>query len=356
MNFIDQEFLLDLIKSLGGHDSINCFGRILDVAEIIPKDSNLYLELIAKWKIHKHFLDLERFDYLKKLRENRQRFSELSNYFNKSEVIPFLGAGMSIPSGLLGWEQLLYDLSLEVIGPRNIQSVRKLIASGEYEDAADEIYRHLKKNTFNERLENRYRILSYSEIVGDIKLVTSMFPNNVITTNFDNIIETIIKYENPDVEFKILNGIELKEFDVNHILRTTNIIKLHGDFKIPASRILLKSEYDRAYGDASFIGKIKDIAYERTILFLGCSLNKDRYLENIKTLKRRQTYNRRNYTILRSRYRRGDRDFHSQIDREERKLNAMNVYPIWVEEYSDIQVILRDLLSFHAEEVELNDF
>ena len=353
MNYLKKLFITDLINKLGGQDNIEVFGRQVDISEIFPVDGPLYNEMFAHWKIYKSLSFGSKLDEIFGRGENGHRFSELSSIYNIGEVLPFIGAGFSIPSGMIGWHDLLDDLSDKIVGPIKSRRAKDLVHNYNYEEAADKIFHYLGKLTFDERLENRYSVLDYGNILGTVRIIPSMFNNMAITTNFDNILELILSEEYPDLEILKILGKDLIDFNNFENQSSFTLIKLHGDYKIPHSRILLKDEYDSAYSSRKFKEKIRSIAEKNTILFLGCSLIKDRYLDVIKSLKSRIDYNRRNYTIMKSSIKSGDRGYHNWIDTQEKRLNKTNIFPIWVDNHEDIEVVLYGLLRFYAQEVEL---
>lgn len=78
----------------------------------------------------------------------------------------------------------------------------------------------------------------------------------------------------------------------NPAVDRVTIVKLHGDILRPAHCILSKNQYDRAYGvkrlDMTLpIPKLLSYYYRNSsLLFLGCSLNKDRTMEVFQAVKK----------------------------------------------------------------------
>lgn len=108
-----------------------------------------------------------------------------------------------------------------------------------------------------------------------------------MTTNYDRLIEQAFDTgaENP---YQIINGLDaMHRPEQNKV----TIVKLHGDINSPTQCILSKNQYDQAYGNDQLdmtqpIPKLLSYYYKNSsLLFLGCSLHKDRTLQVFETIK-----------------------------------------------------------------------
>lgn len=348
MNYLGGLFQREAISKLGGSGSLDLFGREISLDELLPIGSDIREDIFTRWLVKKGSDFNSKIDQLIKISENRHRVSELSNLYNSNEIIPFIGAGMSVPSGMITWQKMLEDLSDRIERPRVKEGIKHLIASHKYEDAANEIYNRLGKRLFNELLENRYRVLNPEDIKGAVKIVPDLFNGMIITTNFDNVLEYLLRTEAEETSFAVIEGSNLKDImEPDYITRS--IIKIHGDFKNPANRILLKSEYELNYSNRKFKRKLKKIFTDKSLLFLGCSLVSDRYMEIIKSIGRNDAA-RRHYALMKLPAPIGDRQYYPMLDREEKHLSKFNIFPIWIEDYQDMEAIFFTLLKLQAED------
>lgn len=62
--------------------------------------------------------------------DNENRFKALKRAYESRNVVPFLGAGISIPSGYPGWTKFLWDLQAESHVKEN--DLELLLNSGDY--------------------------------------------------------------------------------------------------------------------------------------------------------------------------------------------------------------------------------
>src|SRR5690606_19067268 len=87
---------------------------------------------------------------------------------------------------------------------------------------------------------------------------------------------------------QLLDSTNIQEIPDNDKL---TIIKLHGDIRQPKSCIISKNQYDDAYGNGDLdiakpIPKVLSYHYRTSnLLFLGCSLNRDRTMEVFQAVK-----------------------------------------------------------------------
>jgi hypothetical protein len=118
-------------------------------------------------------------------------------------------------------------------------------------------------------------------------LITELFTNTVITTNYDRLVEQAYDTGAGNT-YQIINGVNaLEEPDP----RKVTIVKLHGDIEDPARCILSKDQYNQSYGNDAIdmslpIPKLLEYYYKNSsLLFLGSSLNNDRTVHVFRAIK-----------------------------------------------------------------------
>lgn len=256
--------------------------------------------------------------------DNEQRFEALKRARASQNVVPFLGAGLSMPSGYPGWTSFLWNLQ----GESHVEAaeLESHLTAGDYEGAAQLIHDDLGPALFNKQLQecfDRRRVVS-----GAINLLPLVFPeSNVVTTNFDKLLEAAFIGHSQGFD-QIVFGSNLEE-----ALRIINaggryLLKLHGSCETVANRVLLRDEYVHAYGNAGIVGRFfSRFLFGKSLLFIGCSLMTDRTLQTMEQVVAAEGAHTlpQHYAFL---------ELKDGVDRVERKkaLAKANIFPIWYPE------------------------
>ncbi len=219
---------------------------------------------------------------------NHSVYEELKNACRNGCIIPFVGAGLSVFCGYLGWPGVLKEL-VKFIYDRNIQSdIGKMIDDGELLQAAQSIQNHYPR-----MLKELQKIINYDKIKNcdNDKLYASaayvlpyLFNDNfVMTTNFDRVLEEV--YDRCHVKFgKVITPYELDLLTQSRQSNPHCLFKLHGDIGPEIHDIerlvFTQTQYDKAYAnDGPLMQELPRWFENKTLLFLGCSLAKDRTME-----------------------------------------------------------------------------
>lgn len=213
-------------------------------------------------------------------------FTQLVQAIERKRVAPFIGAGLSIPLGYPSWSRALNDI-YEKIYSRNNKTIEQLILNGEFLEAAEKLYIKNKRAFTTYIADNFYfdPDLKKEDIsIGALKHLPDISHGCVITTNFDRIIENLFK-----LHLKSFDGIMLGEqinssFISDLISGNCCLLKLHGDVGQENTYVFTKSQYKKVYGETvKFENKLpktlRQIFISHSLLFLGCSLEKDWTLE-----------------------------------------------------------------------------
>ncbi len=214
---------------------------------------------------------------------NLDHFDQLVGRFEDGDVVPFIGAGLSVAGGFPTWANHLRTQGRTAgIDPAHIET---LLAHGRFEAVIEEIENGRGRGVFIQEVRD---VFSRTGTITDTTLlITEMFNDTVITTNYDHLIEQAFDTGAKNA-FQVINGINaLADPDPDRV----SIIKLHGDIKSPGDCILSKNQYDQAYGKNALdmrlpIPKFLEYYYKNSsLLFLGCSLNNDRTIEVFRAIK-----------------------------------------------------------------------
>lgn len=198
-------------------------------------------------------------------------------------VIPFVGAGLSIPYGMPGWCPFLLKLAqgagLETEIARHLQEER-------YEEAAADLLAGMGPRAFQDELCDTF---GDARITGrDSPAAAALLPHlsdgPVLTTNFDHVLETVFARAGKPFRHTVWGAkadlvVQAFHQDLPFLL------KLHGDVADSTDRILTLEEYDAHYGRVRDRGVdftlilpklLRLMLSGRPLLFLGCSLAQDR--------------------------------------------------------------------------------
>ena len=215
-----------------------------------------------------------------------------------------------------------------------------------FEEAADLLARGTNSRLLDERIEHDLRIDDPSCIDGSVRLLPAVFPNLVITTNLDDVLEHV--YSSNGATFKyVLAGKDLAQYRTVKDARQRFLLKLHGDCRRAESRVLLSAEYEAAYSRGNSIREELELIYRsNNLLFLGCSLGSDRTLRLVEEVAKADHRMPKHYAFVTL-----PEDDESRMDREQ-VLTERGIYPIWYQWDHDesIRALLAGLISVEVVE------
>lgn len=205
----------------------------------------------------------------------------ISQLRSRPGIVPFVGAGVSVPYGMQGWEGFLLTLAQQYGFE---QEVGDKLHAGEFDLAAEVILDDIGKLAFDDEVERWFGdnniCMPAEKTIAD--LIVELAHGPVITTNFDRVLERVFANAGSPFDQELLGAqVESIAAAVQHDQRI--LIKLHGDVYDRQHRILTRSEYDAHYRhgpddapEGPIPGILNRMLGARTVLFLGCSLKSDR--------------------------------------------------------------------------------
>ena len=218
--------------------------------------------------------------------DNTDVYWEIKQFLPR--LVPFIGAGLT-QFAYCSWPKALETLSNKLTNGANAQRVTDLINSKHYLDAAElledfrapvNLARDLAGIFSADKLEQKREQLPKEPV----SLLPYLFPDLVLTTNFDETLETVYREGGHPFQTVFLPGHpEL----LRKLMRqggVRGLFKLHGTVTgglIEYEKIVFtRAQYDRHYGnDSPLPRELKDCFKNRIMLFLGCSLESDRTME-----------------------------------------------------------------------------
>ena len=311
-------------------------------AEMLREDRDAYRTEFSTW-FHEVWVpeQAELREEILSFHANEKRYSDLRIAVERGQTVPFVGSGMSAPSGLPIWSDLLRRIRIFTGAEEDV--LEDLIHSSKFEEAADLLAENTNTRLLDERIEHDLRIDDASCIDGAIRLLPAVFPSLVITTNLDDVLENV--YDLNAMTFKyILAGKDLARYRALKSADQRFLLKLHGDCRDAESRVLLTAEYENAYRPGNDIREELTLLYRlNSLLFLGCSLGSDRTLRLVREVSEADPNMPKHYAFL------GVPEDGNLLERE-RFLTKVGIYPIWYEWDHDesIQALLTGLVSVEA--------
>lgn len=258
----------------------------------------------------------------------------INNYvkaLKEKNAVVFAGAGMSVSQGFFDWKTLLKPVANR-LGLDIEEEQHNLPALAQYF-----VDKQGGRNELSQILYDEYT--KTNPVISENHKTLARLPIEIYwTTNYDELIENALKDfgKTPDVKKA------MTDFSVNKPKRDAIVYKMHGDINSVSDTVLTKHEYeDYNKSRELFSNAFKSDYVARTFLFIGFSFadpNLDFLISRIRTLLPKE--GKPGYYFIKK-----STDKTTQI-RQELKANSLklySLYPIWIDDYSEITSILREI-------------
>lgn len=305
-------------------------------------DREAYQELYAEYE-NRRLADLRDAGNhcLDSRKVQRHRFERLVDAARRGAVVPFVGAGLTMSCGMKGWQEFLYHLADESLTPR--ATIERYVRDGEYEEAAELLCTNMGERLFSEQIVTEFGRLV--EPKGAVCLLPRLTRTCLITTNFDQVIESVFREQKPNLERAI--GSNAEEFHRALVHNRPYLLKVHGDVEREQDRILTFAHYKAAYGDGDIdftrpLPKALKRAFTTKVLvFLGCSLGPDRTMRLFRALIATDNPPDQHYAILEAPSEDAER-----VTRE-KTLVEHGIVPIWYPkgEHRHVEALVQVLIE-----------
>ncbi len=260
-------------------------------------------------------------------------------------LIPFLGAGFSAPACPL-WGTFLEDYYRQLdeegfLTSKDRANYAKIKAGKKqdrFEQMADTLYRFSKKLQFGKAIKKHFGVSIQSGMKRKVSLLHRAFSGIKITTNFDRLIE---KHSPAGSYVDVCLGYDTKKLNRLVTLDDTNcLLKIHGCLSDCGSIVLTKAQYSKIYGsakkhdpEAPLPRFLERIFTNYSVIFIGCSLQSDRVLQIMKSLKTKCPH----YALVKKPEKEA-----SQVALK-RRLAGLGITVIWIADYDEIETVLEML-------------
>jgi hypothetical protein len=212
---------------------------------------------------------------------NRARFRQLLDPILAHNVAAFVGAGISCSANFPSWAgHLLHQARTAGIDEADVLDAVKC---GEHEQIIARIVSMRSEEVFLQELRDQFR--RDADELSLVRKIVAMVPGLIVTTNYDCSIEDAVVQAEGGAPSTLTGALSSNQTLVAHLSnRRRCILKVHGSIIDPASCILTEAQYDSGYGPGApdlslpLPRKLRLLYEQRTLLFLGCSLETDRPL------------------------------------------------------------------------------
>lgn len=337
--YLERKF----INELNEEGVINIRGIEFERDRILATlDRPAYDDVFNEWLNDYKLQKLEQGRNILTRHNNQNRFNKLKGLFQNNQIVPFIGAGLSLPTGLPLWRDFLVKVQNE--SSINQEAFSSLLDKGEFEAAAQLLDEYCAIH-LQEQLDNEYgKHLKPEEIEGVICRLPEFFPNSsIVTTNYDSLLKIIYESNNKSFAHYLI-GLNAIEFSRLLSSGQRVLLQLHGTHTTKAKRILTVDEYNRHYSENNTISNCIYQLFSKSILFLGCSLSVDRTIKTLQEIVSEKGSDNlaRHYAFL-SLGKMSDGD---RIKRQE-ELAKANIFPIWYDDDHDecIEALLELLIE-----------
>ncbi|MFT3747043.1 MAG: SIR2 family protein [Agriterribacter sp.] len=173
------------------------------------------------------------------------------------KLVLFIGAGASIDAGVPLWGELVAELKKDIDIPVNENDFLRI---------AQLYYNERQQKEFIDRVREilKHKKLRYNKIHEE---VFKLSPEHIITTNFDDLLEQVIKSK--AYPFSVIK----KDIEFPYARNTKLLVKMHGDLE-EGNLVLKEDDYFEYAKDHPLIESfIKGVFATKVVLFIGYSFS-----------------------------------------------------------------------------------
>lgn len=205
----------------------------------------------------------------------------LKKAIKANDLVVFAGAGISRQLGLPSWNSLVIDF-IDSIGEEELIPFKSLLKTNTLKalDVLDFIQKEHRRE-INNFIKKRLAISENPNLIIHSKIIS--LSTKIITTNYDRGFEAAWAREHNKEANVIWSN---NEPDLADLINYENFIfKIHGSINMSQDCILYTSQYKDLYNtDSAFLMELKYLFKNKTLLFIGFSMEDPYVNEVIKTI------------------------------------------------------------------------
>ena len=290
---------------------------------------------------------------------NEKRWNALKMQYDDKRVIPFVGAGMSVPI-YPDWGQALKDVLNGT--KKEKEKLENYLSKNQYEMASQYV-RKTKGNGFFESLDDVFDPKKIIEHVNKkdepaSSLLPEVFRSGLlVTTNFDTVLEHYYKNENSFLNVITLSNLRDNKGLINKSVRENShvLLKIHGDINDHDSLVFTKEQNNKVYGNEIFVKGLQKLIESKIFLFLGCScIGENRY---IKVFKKVMDEDKQNFAFLslpKRKKKQIKEEYIDEVKKRDKELIDWGVFPIWYpyNKHESVKHLLQKLKEVITDSIE----
>lgn len=282
---------------------------------------------------------------------NKKYIESLVEECRKERIVPFVGAGMSVPVYKL-WGEFLIHMSYKSFDSQFPNLILNRINAGEFEGAASDLLKELGEGEFYSEIAEEFDKKKIRTVKNmGVNLLPGIFNGFVITTNFDRILEKVYGDNNNDFEevsYHIDEKDNINELWSRGIIENRHyLFKIHGDIESESSLILTEEKYEEKYGHDTIFKLALETAFRnKAFLFIGCSLKEDRTIRLYKDIKKETKV----YSYAFVQKPADDKE----AQKRARELSNMLIHPIWYPDTDKNHESVKVMLRYIANKIKKN--
>ncbi|WP_084489529.1 ABC-three component system protein [Clostridiisalibacter paucivorans] len=213
---------------------------------------------------------------------------ELQNKYREGNIVPFLGAGLSIPFNIPDWNELIKECAVDM-GIENVSEMPSLVdmlnfnlKNYDYWEAVRLIKKYLNRSEedIQEFIVNKINDSIPDELINidnNYEDLGKYGFNLYFTTNYDHIMS---KYLNSNFMPVNLKDVQSNIQSLINNSKTKRIFHLHGNISDSSSIVISHEKYKELYDDNVYKSLFSVFSGVKTFLFIGFSFN-DVFIQNI---------------------------------------------------------------------------
>ncbi len=255
---------------------------------INESSSHDILELFKLEREFKRMVEIKQEEILKKYIQEEYMGNYLLLKERVNKLVPFLGAGISMPLGLPSWSGLIWNLKESLSTSDEKEEFDELIDSGDFLGALDYIRDYSTDLNHVDRIKTHISTKVQSEFkhnVDDskhnIKDIRNLASDFILTTNYDNALISYID-TSKDRYITPVPVTDIEDLQAQFDEGQKQIIHFHGMADRKSTMIVTKDDYVELYENNKTKSILNGIMTGKYLVFIGFSF-KDEYFSDLYT-------------------------------------------------------------------------
>lgn len=219
------------------------------------------------------------------------------DYYNEN-IVPFIGAGLSVPFKVPTWKDLILSLTNKY-AKGNLEFIKKAVEfelnNHDYWGAIDTLKRYapIDEQDIQEsivELIQEKQIKLEDDLLHNYYDLSRMNFKFYLTTNYENILQQYLAFD--------FQPILLKDvlFNTQDMLNQKRVCQLHGTLSNAGTIVLSKKSYEELYNDKKYDDLLKLVTGSKKILFMGFSFD-DQFIRTL-IKEHKKSFNGKHYILL----------------------------------------------------------